>query len=461
MNKELLEKLVNIGLDTGADYSEIFFEEKKETNLTFSSSVVNKCNIDITKGIGIRLCNGKEIYYADTNNLNEDNLLKVINKLNQNFSGKRILPKIDLKEEKVINKNIEKEHTSKNLKQIKEKLYEYDKFARSLDKRVIQVIMNVLASDQNVVIANSQGKLVKDTRVLTRFTFKVIVKENERSEFTTFSFGAGLGFEIVDDKKIIQKITDIVNDALEKLNAQPCPGGEMPVVIANGFGGVIIHEACGHALEASQISDGTSVLTNKLNQKIASDKVTIVDDGTINNYWGSTNYDDEGNKTQKNILIKNGKVKKFLNDEINNRILKLELTGSGRRENFTYAPISRMNNTYLENGTDSFEDIIGSIKLGLYAKTMGGGQVDTTRGDFNFAVNDAYMIRDGKIAEPVKGASLVGNTLEILKEIEMVGNDIELSAGLCGSASGWVPVTVGQPTIKVRKILVGGESNDK
>ena len=234
----------------------------------------------------------------------------------------------------------------------------------------------------------------------------------------------------------------------------------MPVVIAHGQGAVIFHEACGHAMEAQATAKNQSVLSGKIGQKIASDKVTIVDDGRLDGYWGSTNIDDEGNPTRENIVIENGILKKYFNDEINNRLLNMELTGSSRRENFRFAPVSRMNNTFLKPGTDKIEDMIKSIDFGLYAVELGGGSVDPETGNFNFACDTAYMIRDGKIAEPVKGATLIGNTTEILNNVEMVSDDFEYDSGNCGSSSGWVHVTMGQPTIKVSSILVGGDSND-
>ena len=317
-----------------------------------------------------------------------------------------------------------------------------------------------MTKNQKVTIANSYGNLIKESRFLSRFVLSIIVKENNKNESASFNFGAAKGLEIIDDAKIFEKIKETLETAIDKLNAKPCPGGEMPVVISNGFGGVLIHEACGHAMEATTVSDGTSVLSDKLDKKIASDKVTIIDDGTLVNEWGTTFYDDEGNKTQKNILIEKGILKKFLIDEISTRVMEGKISGSGRREDFSFIPTSRMNNTYLASGNDTFEKMISSIKYGLYAKCMGGGIVNPVTGDFNFAVTSAYLIRNGKISEPVKGASLIGNTLDILKEIEMVGNDLELSSGECGSISGWVPVNVGQPTIKLGKILVGGDSSD-
>ena len=242
--------------------------------------------------------------------------------------------------------------------------------------------------------------------------------------------------------------------------ASPCPGGEMPVIIENGFGGVIFQEACGHAMEATSVADGISVLSHDLNKKIANEKVSIIDDGTLYDEWGTTMIDDEGRETKRNVLIENGVLKGYLIDEINNHKMNMKPTGSSRRESYIYAPTSRMNNTYLEKGTDTFEDMIKDIKLGLYAKKMGGGSVSPETGDFNFACDLAYMIRDGKLAECVKSASLIGNCKDILASVEMVGDNLALGQGMCGSISGSVPVNVGMPRIKVSHILVGGEKSE-
>ena len=253
---------------------------------------------------------------------------------------------------------------------------------------------------------------------------------------------------------------NLIKDGLDKLYAKPCIGGEMPVIIENGFGGVIFHEACGHAMEATSVAPGLSVLSNELNNQIANSKVSIVDDGTLPLEWGSTNIDDEGHETKSNMLIEDGVLKGFLIDELNNRKMNMKLTGSGRRESYRYAPTSRMNNTYLLPGTDTLKDMLKSIKLGLYAKSMGGGCVTPETGEFNFACNLAYMIRDGKIAECVKSASLIGTCKDILKNVEAVGDNLDLGQGYCGSISGSVPVNVGMPRIKVSKILVGGENEE-
>ena len=244
-----------------------------------------------------------------------------------------------------------------------------------------------------------------------------------------------------------------------KLDAKKAPGGIMPVIVGNGFG-VLIHEAVGHSLEAKTVSDGVGVLANKIGEKVASEIVTVIDDGTIEKSWGSILIDDEGNETRKNICIENGILKGYLIDEVNSHKMNMNPTGSGRRENYHYITTSRMTNTQLLPGENTIDEMFKSIEYGLYAKKMGGGSVDSITGDFNFAVDEAYMIRNGEVAEMVKGATLIGNTIEIMANIEMISDDLAGDTGFCGSSSGSVPVTCGQPTIKLSSILVGGASND-
>jgi len=230
----------------------------------------------------------------------------------------------------------------------------------------------------------------------------------------------------------------------------------MVVAIDNGFGGVIFHEACGHSLEATSVAKGNSEFAGKLGQKIASDKVTAIDDGTLPNEWGSLNIDDEGNPTRKNVLIEKGILKGYMIDKLNGRRMNMEPTGSSRRQSYKYAPTSRMTNTYIAPGDDENEEIIKSIDYGLYAKKMGGGSVNPVTGEFNFAVLEGYMVKNGKIDTPVRGATLIGKGSEILKKIDMVGKELDLAAGMCGSVSGSVPTNVGQPLIRVSEITVGG-----
>ena len=240
------------------------------------------------------------------------------------------------------------------------------------------------------------------------------------------------------------------------LHAKNCPAGKMTVAIDNGFGGVICHEACGHSLEATSVAKGNSVFTGKLGEQIASTKVTAIDDGTIPNAWGSLNIDDEGTPTQKNVLIENGILKSYMIDKLNARRMGMKVTGSGRRQSYKYAPTSRMTNTYIANGDNTPEEIIASISDGLYAKKMGGGSVNPVTGEFNFAVSEGYLVKNGEIQEPVRGASLIGKGSEILMNIDMVGNNMTQGQGMCGSSSGSIPTNVGQPMIRVSEITVGG-----
>ena len=232
----------------------------------------------------------------------------------------------------------------------------------------------------------------------------------------------------------------------------------MTVAIENGFGGVIFHEACGHSLEATSVGIGASQMAGKLGQKIANEKVTAIDDGTIPGAWGSYNMDDEGNPSGRIVLIENGVLKNYMVDRLGSRRMGMPMTGSSRRENYTYEPTSRMTNTFIANGTDKNEDIIASIENGLYAKSMGGGSVNPLTGEFNFAVTEGYLVRNGKIREPVRGASLIGTGAQILQDIDMVGQNLATGQGMCGSSSGSIPTDVGQPLIRVKKITVGGRS---
>ena len=240
------------------------------------------------------------------------------------------------------------------------------------------------------------------------------------------------------------------------LYAEECKSGKMTVVVHNAFGGVLLHEACVHSLEATSVAKGLSVFTNKIGQKIASDIVTAVDDGTLKNYWGSLNVDDEGKRTQRNVLIENGILKSYLVDYKNSRKMNHPTTGSGRRQSYKYSPTSRMTNTFFENGSSTFEEIIAATEYGLFAKKMGGGSVNPITGEFNFNVSEGFLIENGKITKPVRGCTLVGSGAEVLMNIDMIANNLSTGHGMCGSASGSIPTDVGQPTIRVQNMTVGG-----
>ncbi len=456
MNKVTLESIINKILSKEVDFCETFEEDSTTKVYKLLNSKLDKINYNHLKGIGIRIANNNDIVYGYSNKLDDDSINNLVNNLTKNFSDNRKLSNITLNDLKTYKTNVKINHNEFSDDKKKEYLYNIDKIARSYSDKVVQVDVSFYEYDGKVTIANNSSNYVEDNRILTRLIINIVAESNDKQTNSMKTFGLSGGYELLDTIDIEKEVKSLAESAVKKLTAKSCPSGEMPVIIGPGFGAVIFHEACGHSMEATTVALGTSVLSGKLGEKVASDKVTIIDDGTLDNYWGTTNVDDEGNLTKKNILIENGILKGYLIDELNNRKMQMNITGSGRRENYKYAPTSRMNNTYLASSTDKIEDMIKSIDYGIYATNMGGGSVDPVTGDFNFSVNEAYLIENGKVTDMVLGGSLIGNTLDILKNVEMVSDDLSFDTGFCGSKSGSVPVTIGEPTIKVSKILVGG-----
>jgi len=455
-NKKDLEEILNKGIINGADFSEIYIEQKKENVLSFSTKAVKELKTSDINGIGLRLIKDENVVYASMPIVDDKNeIIKLIDKLSLPFDKKNN-KKVFLNEEEVIMR----EKADNDYSKIKTILINLDKKIRK-DPRVSQVIFKFQDEVRVKKIASSIGNNIYEKNYLERLVIKVHVKDGENIASHIDTIGATGEVSLFND---INKLTSLALSVLEKalcnLYAVASPGGKMPVVIANGFGGVLFHEAAGHALEATLAKDNLSVLSNKKNEKIASSLVTIIDDGTIFSSFGSNHFDDEGNKTKKNILIKNGVLTNYLVDYLSQDKMMQKLNGCARRESFMYAPTSRMSNTYLEKGSSTLDEMISSIDYGLYCISMPGGQVIPTTGDFNFGVSCARMIRNGKISEYVKGVSLIGNIKDILEKIEMVGNDLEIKTGYCGSVSGMIPVTVGQPSIKVSNMLVGGSKID-
>ena len=328
--------------------------------------------------------------------------------------------------------------------------------ARAYDSRIVQSVGNLITVDHTIQIANTEGLLKTDRHIRTRMAVNAVASSGSENQSGSCSPGRGMGLEVFDLFNPEEIGRTAAAQAITNLEADYCPAGQMPVAIENGFGGVIFHEACGHSLEATSVATGRSQMCGKLGQKIANEKVTAIDYGTIPNAWGSVNIDDEGNPTQRNVLIEKGVLKSYMVDRLGSRRMGMPMTGNSRRQDYNYEPTSRMTNTFIDNGPDKNEDIIASIEYGLYAKQMGGGSVHPLTGDFNFAVSEGYIVRNGKICEAVRGASLIGKGSDILMNIEMVGQNLATGQGMCGSSSGSVPTDVGQPLIRVSKITVGG-----
>lgn len=456
MQKEQFETYLALAMSTGADFAELYYEDAKSKTYNVKDSKLDTINSFNGRGIGIRLLKKNDCYYTSTNILTEENIKNTILNLANNIKGKST-NKITLNnlEEKYLNITIQHEDLSVDDK--KNKLLSVDKLLRKEYEKISQISLGFIENEKNITIANSNGKFIKTNHYRTRFICTIYTEDenNKANEFV--SYGKSKGYEILDEFDIIKNCQEAAQSAVEKLKAKEFKGGELPVIIAPGFGAVIFHEACGHGLEATSVATNQSIFSNLKNKKIASNKVTLVDDGTITNEWGSNIFDDEGCKTQKNILIKEGILTDYLVDCANSKKMSCNSNGCGRRQNYDYAPTSRMSNTYIEKGTDSFDDMVKSIDLGVYCKRMSGGSVNPTTGDFNFAVETAYLIEKGKITDMIKGITLIGNSKDVLNNVEMVSDDLVLSDGYCGSKSGMIPVTIGQPTIKISKILVGGK----
>ncbi|MDB5102742.1 MAG: microcin-processing peptidase 2 [Fibrobacteres bacterium] len=460
MDKIKAERIIQAGLDRKADFVEIFEEETRNASVSFRDRKVESATAGTDYGMGIRLVYGTEVLYAHTSNDDESHIIKLIDNLAR--SRGIILSRSSEPTVKLVGKIFENRHKiTKDPREIgQEKKLDLiklaDHVARAYSDKIIQV--NSRAGDvvSNVVICNSEGLWTEDTRTRSRFTVNVTAESGGEIFTASEAPGTHRGFEFFESLDIAHYAKMASERAVLMLGAGYVKGGKMPVVMGNGFGGVIFHEACGHLLETEAVRRKATPFAGKIGELIAHPSVTAIDDGTIQNAWGSQNIDDEGNPVQKTTLIKDGKLQAYMSDRVGGKETGNGITGSSRRESYQYAPVSRMRNTYIDRGSSTVGAMINSIDHGIYAKKMGGGSVNPATGEFNFAVEEAYIIKNGQIGEPVRGATLIGKGPEILPMISMVGDDLEMAAGMCGAASGSIPVMVGQPTIKVDNILVGG-----
>lgn len=457
LDKNFIKDIIDIMVSNGADFGEVFIERSTKNSISLLNGTVENALGGVSQGIGLRTTFGEKVIYSYTNILDKDNIKRIAkNMANVEQGNSKIIvkPLVDIEIENRHKILIPPKVLHKSGALVK--LRELHKYSKDFSKLITETSQLYMDNIQDVIIANSNGLYAEDRRVYSRVVHTSIASNGNEKQTGMSGPGAFKGFEHLDYIDTYEMAYESSSTAATMLKAGYCQGGKMPVIIDNGFGGVIFHEACGHGLEATAVAKKSSVFTDKLGEKIASSKVTAIDDGTIANAWGSLNIDDEGHKTQKNILIKDGVLNSYLIDSHNGKKMGMESTGSGRRESYKFAPTSRMTNTYIDNGDDSIIDIFASVDYGLYAKKMGGGSVQTSTGEFNFSVREGYMVRDGKIAEPVRGATLIGKGQDVLFDIDMVSNSLSLDTGNCGSISGTIPTTVGQPLIRVSEITVGG-----
>lgn len=461
LSEVLIKDVLDEAMSLGADFAEIYVEQTESQSIDMIGGKVDKANRGQDYGVGIRLFQGTNSVYGYTNDSSRENLLKTAREIASALVGEVITKPINLTRHNIVNQHIiQTDLNDVPASRRVDKMRQVSEAIKNYHESISQSAVGLSEKKQHVLIANTEGTLVEDTRVYTRLFVRAVASNGQEMQTGSHGPGAHQGFEFIENLDLNFYANDAARQAVTMLNADLCPSGKMPVVIDNGFGGVIFHEACGHGLEASSVSKGLSVFSNKLGEQIANPIVTAIDDGTIPNAWGSLNVDDEGTPTQRKVLIENGILKSYMIDKLNGRRMNMASTGSGRRQNYRFAPTSRMTNTFIAEGPNTREEIIANTEYGLYAKSMGGGSVNPATGDFNFAVNEGYIIRNGKIAEPVRGATLIGNGPAILHQIDMVGENLDRAQGMCGAASGSIPTDVGQPALRVKEMTVGGAKGE-
>ncbi|MDE5589390.1 MAG: TldD/PmbA family protein [Acetatifactor sp.] len=457
LSQKIIREALVRALSTGADYAEVFAEHTRQKTINLVSAKVDKIADAVISGVGIRIFKGTRCVVGSASSLDDAAVLDCASRVADALQGvpehgdvllrERIFG--DIHPVRIVPAGVE---NACKIDYVREACLA----AKEYSQEISQVTGWFLEVDHKILIATSEGLLATDRQIRTRVNVSAIASDGSENQMGSTAPGARKGLELFEDFDPKELGRKAAKQAVTMLHAGYINAGVMPVAIENGFGGVIFHEACGHSLEASGVALGQSQFCGKLGQQIANPKVTAIDDGTIPNGWGSMNIDDEGTPAQRKVLIDKGILKTYMVDKLNGRRMGMESTGSSRRQSYQFAPTSRMTNTYIDAGEDRDEDIIASIEYGLYAKDMGGGSVNPVTGQFNFSVREGYVIRNGKICEPVRGASLVGKGSDVIMNIDMVGKNVARAQGMCGASSGSIPTDVGQPLIRVSSITVGG-----
>ncbi|ADI30053.1 metalloprotease TldD [Methylotenera versatilis] len=441
------------------DYADLYFQYSRAESWGLEEGQVKSGNFSIDQGVGVRAVSGEKTAFAYSDDI-------TLSALQEAARATKAIA--SLGSEQTANSVIKRQASQLYLPQdpiaslsadAKVKLLErLEAIARSLDSRISQVTASIAGEYEVVMVARHDGVMAADVRPLVRLSINVIAESNGRREQGSSGGGGRFDYSYFTDAILQEYAQKAVHQAIVNLDARPAPAGSMTVVLGAGWPGILLHEAIGHGLEGDFNRKGSSAFSNMIGQQVAAKGITIVDDGTIQNRRGSLSMDDEGNQTNRTVLIEDGILRGYIQDTLNARLMNMPVTGNARRESYAHIPMPRMTNTYMLNGTLPPEEIIKSVKKGLYAANFGGGQVDITSGKFVFSAAEAYMIEDGKITYPVKGATLIGNGPEVLKRVSMIGNDMSLDSGVgtCGKEGQSVPVGVGQPTLKIDALTVGG-----
>jgi TldD protein len=461
IDEKIIEKALSEMYLHKLDDADLYFQHTRYESWSLEEGIVKSGNFSIDQGVGVRAVAHDKTAFAYADVVNEDTLMQAAKStrvIGDRGGKKKIMmkPISSFKGEPLYHPqdpmfSLSTENKIKLLERI-------EKLARAKDPRVVQVMASLTGEFDVVLVARGNGKMVADIRPLVRISIQVIVEQNGRREVANSGGGGRKDYSMFTDEIINKWVDQAVHSALINLESKPAPAGPMTVVMGPGWPGVLLHEAIGHGLEGDFNRKGSSAFSGKIGQKVAAKGVTVVDDGTLEGRRGSLNVDDEGNPTQCTTLIENGILKGYIQDAMNSRLMKMPLTGNGRRESYASLPLPRMTNTYMLGGDKDPNEIIASIKKGLYAVNFGGGQVDITNGKFVFAATEAYWVENGKILYPVKGATIIGNGPESLKQVSMIGNDLQLDdgVGVCGKEGQSVPVGVGQPTLRIDNMVVGG-----
>ena len=456
IEQAVARRVLEAALTTGGDFSELYVEDKESNRIAMIDGAVESATSSHSRGAGVRILRGTRSVYAYSADTREEALLATAKAAASALDGVgegqvlrfaatdyRTDPRIPF--------------SSVNNAMRVELLKRGGQAAKAYSPEITQVTASLIDMDQRVLVCNSEGVWAEDRRPRTRLAVEAVAMAGGEAQTGHRAPGLGMGFEAFEQIDIEGEAQRAAQIAVTMLHAPECPAGFVPVVIDGGFGGVIFHEACGHSLEATAVAKGNSEFCGKLGQKIAADCVSAVDDGTIAGAWGSIGMDDEGTPSRRRVLIENGILKSYMIDLLGSRLMGMPVTASSRRQDYSFAPTSRMTNTFIAPGTDDEEEMIRTMGNGLFAKSMGGGSVNPVTGEFNFAVDEGYWVKDGRIVTPVRGATLVGKGSEILLRIDRVGHHMWMGQGMCGSVSGSIPTNVGQPRIRVSGVTVGGK----
>lgn len=441
------------------DYADFYFQYSKNEFWSIEDGSVKNGSFSIDQGVGIRSISGEKTAFTYSDDISINALEEGCNIVNaiKNQGESKSVPLKKTNKIKTLYPSSNPIESIDNSSKIK-LLEKIERTAKSLDPRIKKVSASLAAQYEIILIKNFYGQLIEDVRPLIRLSVSVIAESSGKREQGSSGGGGRYNLDYFSDDILKQYASEAVNQALTNIDATEAPAGSMTVVLGSGWPGILLHEAIGHGLEGDFNRKGTSAFSNRIGTQVAAKGITVVDDGTIKNRRGSLNVDDEGNETKNTTLIKDGILVGYIQDTLNANIMNMEITGNARRESYAHLPMPRMTNTYMLNGKYNPEEIISSVENGLYANNFGGGQVDITSGKFVFAASEAWVIKNGKLDHPVKGATIIGNGPDVLNKVSMVGNDMQLDSGVgtCGKEGQSVPVGVGQPTLKIDGLIVGG-----